>query len=343
MKILKLTLCLLLAALAPRLAQADIVGNYTADANTPFLFHFDEAAGGTSTTNNGSKAGKAYSVNEVTASATPATVTTMLGAAGYVNGATNFHNCMTNPTTGYEFGFDANNSGAYQGEGSAPCLDAVVMTNLNIGFGGQTPFTLEACVRPNQIAAGTQEIICTDSSAGSRAFQFRINAGTIQFTFVTGGATMSGTIPPSGNDAFVAGNWYHVAFTYDGTIGTIYWTLLNPTNGAAHIISTATLAAIGTTQGATTGPLIIGNENRGNAGEQFLGSIDEVRISSVARGSGQMQFYSPLVTITANPVSQNVDYNQPVTFSVGASSQFPITAYQWRFNSNSIAGATNNS
>ena len=90
-------------------------------------------------------------------------------------------------------------------------------------------------------------------------------------------------------------------------------------------------------RGAVSGPLIIGNENRNSAGEPFLGSIDEVRISSVARGSGQMQFFSPLVTISANPISQNVDYNQPVNFSVGASSQFSL-GYQWRFNSNYIAG-----
>src|SRR5205807_565905 len=71
----------------------------------------------------------------------------------------------------------------------------------------------------------------------------------------------------------------------------------------------------------------------------FVGSIDEVRISSVARAANQMQFFSPLVTITLSPVSQNIDYNQSVTFSVGASSQTTL-GYQWRFNSNSISGAT---
>ena len=115
----RLVLILLLATLAPRHASADLVGPYTADANTLYLFHFDEAAGGTVTTNLGSKAGNSYSVTEAVASATPATVTTMLGAAGYVNGATNFNNCMTNPTTGYVFGYDGNNSGAYQGEGNS--------------------------------------------------------------------------------------------------------------------------------------------------------------------------------------------------------------------------------
>ncbi|MBW8864753.1 MAG: hypothetical protein JF609_07490, partial [Verrucomicrobia bacterium] len=161
MKTLKILGCLSLAALAPQFASANLVGPYTADANTLFLIHFDEAAGGTVTTNNGSKAGNFYSVTEATASATPATVTTMLGAAGYVNGPTNFNNCMTNPTTGYLFGYDFNKSGAYQGEGSAPAGDALAMTNLNIGNGSQTSFTLEALIRPTSIA-GNQEIICTD-------------------------------------------------------------------------------------------------------------------------------------------------------------------------------------
>ena len=335
----RLVLILLLATLAPRHASADLVGPYTADANTLYLFHFDEAAGGTVTTNLGSKAGNSYSVTEAVASATPATVTTMLGAAGYVNGATNFNNCMTNPTTGYVFGYDGNNSGAYQGEGAAPCPDAIAMTNLNIGNGGQSSFTIEALVRPNAIAAATgQEIVCTDSSS-TRAFQFRIISGTLQFQFINGSQALSGTIPTTGGDAFAAGNWYHVAMVYNGTTASLYWTPLSPTNGAAHLLNSGSLT-LGTTQGATTGPLCIGNENRSTAGEQFQGCIDEVRISNVARAANQMQFFSPLVTITANPVSQNIDYNQPVTLSVGASSLTALS-YQWRYNSNTYAGFTN--
>lgn len=324
-------------------SRADLVGPYAADANTLFLVHFDEAAGTTVSTNSGAKGGRFYSVTEASASTTPAVVTTMLGAAGYVNGATNFNLCMTNPTTGYLFGYDFNNSGAYQGDqsGSALSADALAMTNLNIGFNGQSPFTLEALIQPTTItASGNQEIIATDSSAGSRGFQFRITtAGQLNFQFINGtGLAISGTIPTSGPDAFVAGNWYHVAMTYDGSVATLYWTKLDPANGAAHILSTASMA-LGITQGNTTGPLCIGNENRNTAGEMFLGSIDEVRISSVARAANQMQFYSPLVTITANPVNQNVDYNQPVTLSVGASSLTALS-YQWRFNSNAMPGFT---
>jgi autotransporter-associated beta strand protein len=340
MKTIKLSLCLLAALLAPRFALADLTGPYTVDANTLFLFHFDEAAGGTVAANVGSKGGVAYSVNENPASATPPTVTTMLGATGYSTNSISFNNCMTNPVSGYVFGYDFNNSGAYDGEGTYPAGDAMGLTNFNIGNGGQTPFTLEALIQPTSTAAA-QEIICTDSSGSSRGFQFRINAGGLNFQQITSGGSVSGTIPTTGPDAFVPGAWYHVAATYDGTTLRLYWTRLDPSVGAAHLLNSSALT-IGTAAGAIVGTLDIGSDNRAVANEQFLGSIDEVRISSVARAANQMQFFSPLVTITQNPVSQNIDYNQNVTFSVGASSTTSL-GYQWFFNSNSIAGATNSS
>src|SRR5262249_11197362 len=151
-------------------------------------------------------------------------------------------------------------------------------------------------------------------------------------------SAVSGTIPTTGPDAFTAGTWYHVAAVYDGTNITLYWTKLDPANGAAHILGTPGAMTIDSVRGAVPGPLVIGNVHRNVAGELFLGCIDEIRISKVARGSGQMQFFSPQVTISANPISQNVDYNQPVSFTVSASSSFSL-GYQWRFNSNNIPNA----
>ncbi len=335
------------------LCQADLVGPYTPDANTLFLFHFSEAAGGSVTLNSGSKGGSAYSVDANPVSATPPTITAMLGAAGYVGGSVNFGNCMTNPGVstaagdqlGYLVGYDNNNSGAFDADvnGTTPSADQLGMTNLNMGVGGQSAFTLEALIRPNS-TAGSQEIICTDNSAAAgnsaRGFQFRINSGGLQLQWIGGASptAVSGTIPTTGPDAFVAGEWYHVAASYDGTTITLYWTRMDPAVGAAHVLSSGAMA-IGTVRGAVAGPLVFGNDNRNAAGEQFTGSIDEIRISSVARAANQMQFFSPLVTITQNPVSQNVDYNQPVRFSVSASSLSALS-YQWRFNSNAIAGAT---
>ena len=341
MKTLKISLFLLLATLLSRLASAALTGPYTADANTLFLLHFDEAAGGSVTVNAGSLGGNFYSVNFSSAGANPPVVTTMLGGSGFSVGAINFHNCENNTTAGYLLGYDYNNDGSFEADngGSGASADAIPMSLLNIGNGGQTPFTLEALIQPTT-TAGNQEIICTDSGQGSRGFQFRITSGSLQFQFITGGQAVAATIPTTGSDAFVANTWYHVALVYDGVHATLYWTKLDPTLGAAHVLGTPAALTLGTAAGAVTGPLVIGNRGRPTGTETFLGSIDEIRISSVARAANQMQFYSPLVTITQNPISQNVDYNQPVTFSVGASSLTPL-GYQWLFNSNGIAGATN--
>jgi autotransporter-associated beta strand protein len=350
MKTLKLALYLLLATLVQRVAFADLVGPYTPDANTLFLFHFDEPAGSSVTANVGLKPGNAYTVINSTSGnglAIPPITTTMLGVPGYVNGATNFGNCFSNTAAGCLVGYDFNQNGQYDGEVSGTSLsaDRMAMTNLNMGNGGNSPWTMEALVRPYDIGSGssTHEIICTDNSLGNtlRGFQFRFSAGTLQLQWI-GGTTptaVSGTIPLTGPDAYVAGNWYHVAAVYDGTTVTLYWTKLDPANGAAHVLNSGAMT-IGTTRGAVLSQMTLGNENRNSSQEQFLGCIDEVRISSVARAANQMQFFSPAVTIIQNPVSQNIDYNQRVAFNVNASS-LTLIGYQWRFNSNSIAGATN--
>jgi len=352
MKTIKFLLYMLIVASVTRFTHAALVGPYTPDANTLFLFHFDETAGGSVTTNVGLKAGNAYTVVNSTSGngvAVPPATTSMLGAPGYVNGSINFGTCITNPAAGDLVGYDFNKNGQYDGEVSSSSLsaDRMAMTNLNMGNGGNSPWTMEAIVAPTDIGSGssTHEIICTDNSLAnaSRGFQFRFSAGTLQLQWIGGASptAISGTIPLTGADAYVPGQWYHLAAVYDGTNVTLYWTKLDPANGAAHVLNSGPMT-IGTTRGAVVSQMTLGNENRNSSQEQFYGCIDEIRISSVARAANQMQFYSPAVTIIQNPVSQNVDYNQEVSFTVNASSLTAI-GYQWRFNSNSIAGATNSS
>src|SRR5438067_7293340 len=136
----------LFTASLPTFAHAVIVGPYTPDANTLHLYHFDEVAGVTATANAGSIGGTAYSVSEASASATPPTVTTVLGAAAF----SGFGNAVAFPTAGYLLGFDANASGAYQGDvsSSSLSLDRISMSTLNMGNGGQTSWTIEALVAP---------------------------------------------------------------------------------------------------------------------------------------------------------------------------------------------------
>jgi hypothetical protein len=346
MKTIYASLVLLLAILSPRYALANLLGPYTLDTNTLVLLHLDEAAGQSVTTNVGSLGGNFVSVNfsaNTYPSALPV-VTSMLGRASLTTNTLptpiTFNNCESNTTTGYMLGYDYNRDGAYEPDnGSGSSVDYLPMSLLNIGNGGQTPFTLEAVICPTS-TSGNQEVICTDSDAGNRGFQFRISSATFMFQFITGGQALSYTIPTTGPNAFKAGSWYQVAFTYDGTNGTIYWTLMGTNTGAANILGSGPLT-MGAADGSVMGPICIGNRGRPTGSETFLGAIDEVRISKVARAANQMQFFSPVVTITSEPVSQNVDYNQPVSFTVGASTTGSTLGYQWLFNSNGIAGATN--
>jgi autotransporter-associated beta strand protein len=276
---------------APMLLHATIVAPYTADANTLYLFHFDGAAGTSVAANAGSVGGNAYTISNAISGTVPTpspVLTTMLGAGAF----SGFGSSVSFVTGGYTVGYDANNSGAYQPDvsGSSLSPDAILMSSLNIGNGGQSPFTLEAMIYPSTISTGTQEIICTDSSAGGRGFQFRINTvGQLEFNSLSQGGDFVFNIPIAGPNAFVPNNWYHVAVTYDGITLRCYWTKVDPTVGQANLIGVAA-ATIGTTEGAASGPLCIGNENRNNPSEAFQGRIDEVRISNVARSAMQMIF-----------------------------------------------------
>jgi autotransporter-associated beta strand protein len=327
--------------------KADLAGPYAPDANTLFLYHFDEPSGSSATANVGTKGGTSYTVqNDATGNGNPAppVVTDLLGAPGYTTNTINFGNSARFHTLGYLMGYDFDASGTYDADvqGGPVSPDRFAMTNLNFGNGGQTPFTLEALIAPTNLL-GAQQIICTDSYAGgNRGFQFRVFGGVLQLQMLDGATFFAITtpIPTTGFHGFTNGNWYHAAVTYDGSTAKLYWTRVDPTVTAANQIASQS-AAITIAHGAVLAPLVFGNDNRGASGEKFSGRIDEVRISSIARGPGEMQFFSPAVTIVANPISQNVDYSEPVRFSVTAASPTPM-GFQWRLNGDPISGASSN-
>jgi alpha-L-rhamnosidase len=292
------------------------------DGFTRVLFHFDEPAGSTAITNLGTMGGPAYGVNMTTASTNPPLTTSILGATGL----SGFGNAANFNSTGYSIGFDADGSGIYQGE----TYDVLLMSDLNMGNGGTTPWTLEALIYPT-VTNVNQEIITTDSSAGARGFQFRLNtAGQLELNLIALGINPKTALPTTGPHAYAASNWFHVAATYDGANIVLYWTKVSVGEFAVNPIST-NAAIVDASFGAVAGPLVIGNENRGPAGEQFRGLIDEVRISSVARYlSGKATNYT---TVTQQPGNVAAVVGGSAQFSIAAATSYPPLFYRWHVGS----------
>jgi hypothetical protein len=328
-------ICLLLLALQYWVFSIQAAPSpYTWDVNTLFLFHFDGAPGASAATNAGTLEGIAYSVNMTTASGAPPVVTTVLGAASYLG----FANAANLNTSGYLLGYDADDSGAYNGE----TVEAFSMSQLNMGNGGATPWTLEAIISPS-VTNANQEIISTDSSAASRGFQFRLNTvGQLELNLIAAGINPKTAIPSTGPDAFVANNWYHVAATYDGANIVLYWTKMTPNFTGANAIST-NAASVPASFGAVQGPLVIGNENRAASGENFRGLIDEVRISNIARAAADMlqPTASPgIFSLFKTPTNDPVYAGTIVTFTASASGATPLS-YFWQTDGASGGAMTN--
>ena len=255
--------------------------SYSADANTIQLWHLDEAAGGSSAAALGTLSGSGFTVDNNPNLAAPPLVTTVLGATEF----SGFGNAANISAADLLLGFDRNASGAFQADAGGAALSADAVTLSTLGIGGTNPFTLEAMVNFTG-STGNREIISTDSSAGSRGFQFRLNTSQqLEFNLISGGGGAKMIdVPTIGPNAFATGAWFHAEVAYDGANITFYWTKVDAAVTSANSISTQALA-ISAGSGAFAGPLTFGNENRNVSGEGLLGMIDEIRISNIARSA----------------------------------------------------------
>lgn len=272
-------------------ALAVVDGPYAVDADTVHLFHLDENEGSGVAANSVPGGAPLISFNGTAAGANNnedrPVITTVLGAGGHAS----FGKAASIANLAHGLGLDANGSGGFQpGNTTAtPALPDGIAHSALTGSDGS--FTLEALVRIPDLTI-KREIVSTDSTQTNRAFQFYTDAGgTVKFNFIgTGaGSSASAVIPVSGPHAFVANEWFHVAYVHNGSTGVslFYWTRVAPTSTVANALVTTGTESV---NGSYTGPLVIGNEARGPSGEGLLGLIDEVRVSRVARAASEFIF-----------------------------------------------------
>ncbi len=346
----------ILSALAAIDCKANIVGPYSPDVNTLHLWHMDQTtvpvldsviSGGTNFTvlTNGATLGN-------TSFPGFGTAVSALGPALITNGA-----CALTPRP-----LPSDTALTYFGPNGAFTYEAVVQIQVNPsvnlgrvqdgGTGRAAPFT---------IMAGE------GNANAERIFQFRIdpvgfnpNAGgfttpltqpAIEFININKASSVQNIIipiPTSGPDAIVQNGWYHIAVTYNGQPGTannmnFYWTLMDSNRTSASLLGSVTMNL---NLASGTPNFVVGNTGRNPGGStanplnaNFLGLIDEVRISKVALGSGQMMFSAPTITIDVDVTNQVTVLGQTVNFAVSASGVPPLR-YQWRHEFNNIVGAT---
>lgn len=163
--------------------------------------------------------------------------------------------------------------------------------------GGDGAFTFEALVKldclPRDAPSLALDIVSMDDEDGAnRTFIFRIEKpGFLCFLPIAGSAVRGGglaTIPETGPHAIVPGEWFHAAVAYDGRETAVnnlklYWTRLSAGDEVANLIGQGTLTA---DLARRLGDFAIGNSGQSSGvgpWEFFPGTIDEVRISSIAR------------------------------------------------------------
>lgn len=298
---------LLLATLLPAGFASGALVRYTADADTLHLWHFDES--GAPVSDAGSEP---------------------LALAALSGGATLGNSSLPG------FGSALSTMGSGLGGASTPAIspktlandatDNVVMTYA----GASGAFTFEALIRidadltqtfvgstrggnPLQIVSAEQD----GAGGGVRAWQFRLDP--VGFNPNADGFTSALTspalefinvnnavapvqnrvvlLPTTGPNAVAAGQWYHVAVSYDGNEGvagnlSFYWTLADSSRTSADLLAQRQLDTDLPLAGAGV-DFTVGNIGRGTPNSNFLGLIDEVRISGIARGAGDFIFQVP--------------------------------------------------
>jgi hypothetical protein len=306
---------------------------YVPDANTVYLFHLDEAPGASVATNSAALTAPPNAIafdgnNFAGDGINQAAVTSLFGTASYAG----FGTCANLSVNDLGLGLDANGDGGFMLDDGAPFSADRLPTHSFFGAGNE--FTLEALVNLPSITSGNREIIATDHGGpnnADRGLQFRVTgAGQLELNFIGVNATsLLVPIPTTGDHAFAANEWFHVALVYDGANARFYWTRLSVTATNANLIGGPLAEGVELADDAL---LVIGNEARvvGTTGstEGLVGLIDEVRISNIARAA--TNFYwsaTPPADGDADGLADSWETNYFGNLTQGGTNDFDLDTY----------------
>ena len=279
-------LSLALALNFPHAASAIVTGPYTADANTLHLYHFDESSGGTDPGNPIIDSGVG----------TPYNLTDTGGFNGRNNNTTGGYGAPAATGFGNSFNALTAGDGAFHATaspvGGGAFGDPVAQSNFQAANGA---FTIEALINIANLDTGSanEQTILSHDSLGIRGGVFQIIDGNLRIFNGQGGDNNAfAAIPTTGDHAFVANEWFHVAVAYNGDGGaadntSFYWTRLDSDATEANFIGSD---LIGADFNAVTQTLNIGSAARDPLRRELKGLIDEVRISDIVRESNDFLF-----------------------------------------------------
>jgi hypothetical protein len=291
------TILLILSLLLNSVSYAAVSGPYAVDAYTLHLYHFN---------GNASDAVTANAIHLSLINSATAADTSYSGFGTALNTYDNVANGTTSP--------------------AAAAAENIAVSNF---VGSDGAFTFEAIIKPNvtltQLATlNPMEIISGEGDVDTdRGWQFRITtAGQLEFNNLSVSSNdFLVFLPTTGDHAYAAGSWYHVAVTYSGTPSVagnlkMYWTKLDSTAGQANLLGSFTMT--GDIVSARAIDFVIGCDGRtiGGYNENFEGWIDEARVSSIARtANGMLIITDPgIPVIVTSPLNTAVREPQAAVF-----------------------------
>ena len=333
-----LAICFVIAVATILPANAIIVGPYLPDADTLHLWHLNEQT--VPAVDQGSEG---IHLNALRNGAT-------LGNVSYRGFGTALSTYDGGPDATTDVGRDAylsvhplvngpsdNVTMTYAGPSGAFTFEALV----RIDFDPQTNFGTNS---PGNGRGTFMQIINLDADENTnRVCQFRLvpvgllngnKQPLLEFINLNkdhSPQSLTAPIPTTGPDAIAQSGWYHVAVTYDGVPNqpdnlSLYWTLLDPSRTEANLIGAGQML-----KSLPTGcspDFALGQTGRQSPvtpfpNNNFVGLIDEVRMSGIARSSRQMMFGGQTVIASAPPTRMAA--SQPVV-SKASSPEVPVNS-----------------